>query len=338
MTKNKYKKYLSKNDLNILNRFQNERGLSEKTMGGYYTALGLYTMYCNMNLQELLNEADEEEEKGIRWKKSKLKQKLLGFRSYLLTEYTHGTVKIHFGRIKTFYNHFEIDMGYIPKINIKSVKKNEPIRFDDLLTKTELKQICDNTSPIMKAIILFMVSSGCARKEMMSITIQDFINATEEYHNGGTIQEIVVQLIHKDNIIPTFKIRRQKTNKFYYTFCSPEAVKYICNYLIVSARKFNDYTTEPLFKTNRDYLNRDFKELNDKFELGKVSGYNKVRSHMFRKFNASNLYDDGMSIEDIDSIQGRGKDNTHQSYFKDNPVKLKEKYSQHLKAVTIMEG
>lgn len=136
-------------------------------------------------------------------------------------------------------------------------------------------------------------------------------------------------------MVPTFKIRRQKTNKYYYTFCSPEAVVGICNYLIVAARRYKDYKDEPLFKTNHDYLNRDFKGLNDKLNLGKVSGYNKVRSHMFRKYNASNLYDDGMSIEDIDSIQGRSKDNTHQAYFKDNPLKLKEKYLEHIEAVTI---
>lgn len=335
MVEQKYVEFLNEEDYNLLSLFQDERGISKRTMYGYYTALGLYVSYCNMHLQELLDEADREEEEGVRWKKSKLKQKLLGYRSYLLKEYLHGTVKVHFGRVKTFYNHFEIDMGYIPKINIKSAKKNEPIRFDDLLTKEELKTLCDNSSPLIKAVILFMVSSGCARKEMMNITIQDFIDATRDYHNGGTIQEVIVDLLAHGDVVPTFKIRRQKTNKYYYTFCSPEAVVSICNYLIVAARRYKDYNDEPLFKTNHDYLNRDFKGLNDKLNLGKVSGYNKVRSHMFRKYNASNLYDDGMSIEDIDSIQGRSKDNTHQAYFKDNPLKLKEKYLEHIEAVTI---
>lgn len=326
---------LNEQDRELINRFQNERAISSRTIYGYHTAFRLYIEYCNMHLQELLDEADQEEEEGVRWKKSKLKQKLLGFRQYLIENFVYSTVKVHFGRIKTFYNHFEIDLGYIPKINVKSVTKNEPIRFDDLLTKSEIKEICNAASPLIKAIILFMVSSGCARKEMMSITIQGFIDATSEYHNGGTIQEIIVQLLARDDVIPTFKIHRAKTNKYYYTFCSPEAVKAICNYLIVSARRFKDYDKEPLFKTNIDYLNRDFKILNDKFNLGQVSGHRRVRSHMFRKFNASHLYDDGMSIDDVDTIQGRAKDETHNAYFKDNPLKLKEKYVEHLNAVII---
>ena len=335
MVEPEYAQLLNDNDYDLLNKFQMERGLTKRTMSGYYTALGLYVKYTGMHLQELLDEADFEEENGVRWKKSKLKEKLLGFRSDLMIDYLHGTVKVHFGRVKTFYNHFEIDMGYIPKINIKSVNVNEPLRFDDLLTKDEMKNVCDKASPLTKAVILFEVSSGCARQEMMNITIQDFIEATSEYHNNGTIQEIIVDLIHRDDVVPIFKIRRQKTNKYYYTFCSPEAVRYICNYLITSARHFKDYSNEKLFKTNRDYLNRDFKEINTKLKLGKAGGYNKVRSHMFRKFNASNLYDDGMSIEDIDAIQGRAKDNTRQAYFKDNPLKLREKYIKHLNAVTI---
>ena len=337
MVEPKYKQILNENDYDLLIRFQNERGLNKRTMSGYYTALGVYVQYCGMHLQKLLSEADMEEEKGVRWKKSLLKQKLLGFRSYLITNYSYGTVKVHFGRVKTFYNHFEIDMGYIQKIHIKSVRKTEPIRFDDLLTKEELRVICDDSSPLIRAIILFSVSSGCARKEMMNVTIQDFIDATSDYHDKERIQDVIVELLAKDDVVPTFKIKRQKTNKYYYTFCSPEAVRSICNYLIVSARKFKNYNTEPLFKTNRDYLNKEYKELNNKFELGFAGGNRRLRSHMFRKYNASHLYDDGMSIEDIDSIQGRSKDDTHNAYFKDNPLKLKEKYINHLNAVIIGE-
>ena len=335
MLEPKCMKFLNEDDHDILFRFSSERGLNDNTVWGYNTALGLYVNYTGMHLQELLDEADTEEEKGVRWKKSKLKQKLLGFRAYLIDEYAYGTVKVHFGRVKTFYNHFEIDMGYIPKINTKSVRKTEPIRFDDLLTKEELKLICNDASPLTTAIILFMVSSGCARKEMMNVTIQDFIDATSDYHNGGTINEVIVSLLSKDDVVPTFKIKRQKTNKYYYTFCSPEAVREICNYLIIAARPLKDYSTEPLFKTNHDYLQKDFTGLNKKFKLGKVSGRNRLRSHMFRKYNASHLYDDGMSIDDIDSIQGRAKDDTHNAYFKDNPLKLKEKYVKHLGAVSI---
>lgn len=56
---------------------------------------------------------------------------------------------------------------------------------------------------------------------------------------------------------------------------------------------------------------------------------------MLRKFHASQLYNDGMSLEDVDSLQGRGKDSTHSSYFMDDPEKLREKYIEHMNAITI---
>lgn len=62
---------------------------------------------------------------------------------------------------------------------------------------------------------------------------------------------------------------------------------------------------------------------------------NRIRSHMFRKFHASRLYNDGMSIDKIDALQGRAKDSTHNAYFKESPRKLKELYIEHMDAVRV---
>ena len=56
---------------------------------------------------------------------------------------------------------------------------------------------------------------------------------------------------------------------------------------------------------------------------------------MLRKFHSSQLFNDGLSIEIIDSLQGRGKDSTHASYFMDNPERLREVYIEHMDAITI---
>lgn len=95
-------------------------------------------------------------------------------------------------------------------------------------------------------------------------------------------------LIKRNDIVPTFKLTRQKTNKFYFTFCSPEAVNHILDYLIISKRKLKN--EDKLFKTNLDYLNGYFNEINEILNLGKVRKYNRFRSHMLRKFHASALY------------------------------------------------
>lgn len=326
---------MNSKDKEIMNGFIKVRNLNKRTIYGYNNAIKLYTNFNNMSLSELLKEAEKDEEKGIRWKNRKIKMRLLNFRVFLQNNYLISTAKVHFQRILTIYRHFEIEIHNLPQINLKNANKLKPIMFEDLPTKEIIKDAINITNPIMQAIILFISSSGCARQETLNITIQDFIDATIEYHDSDDIYEIITILIKRDDIVPTFKLKRQKTNKFYYTFCSPEAVTYILNYLIISKRKLKN--EDKLFKTNLDYLNNYFNEINESLNLGKVRKYNRFRSHMLRKFHASILYnhENGLSLEEIDALQGRGKNNTHASYFMENPKNLKEKYINSLKSILI---
>lgn len=326
---------MNSKDKEIMNGFIKVRNLNKRTVYGYNNVIKLYTNFNNMSLSELLKEAEKDEEKGIRWKNRKIKMRLLNFRVFLQNNYLISTAKVHFQRILTIYRHFEIEIHNLPQINLKNANKLKPIMFEDLPTKEIIKDAINITNPIMQAIILFISSSGCARQETLNITIQDFIDATREYHDSEDIYEIITILIKRDDVVPTFKLKRQKTNKFYYTFCSPEAVNYILNYLIISKRKLKN--EDKLFKTNLDYLNNYFNEINESLNLGKVRKYNRFRSHMLRKFHASILYnhENGLSLEEIDALQGRGKNNTHASYFMENPKNLKEKYINSLKSILI---
>lgn len=90
------------------------------------------------------------------------------------------------------------------------------------------------SDPRMKAIMLFICSSGCARAETLSLTVQDYMDALSEYlpRRKMNIFEIIDYLNDVDDIVPTFNIRRIKTNKYYTTYCSPEAVKAINAYIL----------------------------------------------------------------------------------------------------------
>ena len=326
---------MNSKDKEIINEFIKVRNLNKRTVYGYNNAIKLYTNFNNMSLSELIKEAENDEENGVRWKNRKIKQRLLNFRVFLQRHYLISTVKVHFQRILTIYRHFEIEIHNLPPINLKNTNKLKPIMFEDLPTKEIIKEAVNITNPLMKAIILFISSSGCARQETLNITIQDFIDATREYHDSEDMYEIITILIKRHDVIPTFKLKRQKTNKFYFTFCSPEAVSFILDYLIISKRKLRN--EDKLFKTNLDYLNSYFNEINETLNLGKVRKYNRFRSHMLRKFHASALYnhENGLSLEEIDALQGRGKNNTHSSYFMENPKNLKEKYINSLKSILI---
>ena len=323
-----------KNDEKLLDDLAKSRNLSYKTRQGYLNAINVYVSFNKKSFKDLLNEAEREEESGIRWKKRKLKQRLINFRIYLQEKYLVSTAKVYFQRIISLYNHFEIEIHKLPPLSTKSGNIPKPITFEDLPTKEIIRDAVEIANPLMKAIILFMSSSGCARRETLNLTIQDFIDATQEYHNKNTIKDVLKELNDNGRIVPIFRIRRQKTSKFYFTFCSPEASKEIISYLLTQN---NLKSTDKLFKINLYYLNKYFMEINDELSLGKVGTYNKFRSHMLRKFHASSLYnaENGLSLEEIDALQGRKKDSTHSSYFMENPNNLRNKYMDSLDVITI---
>ena len=215
------------------------------------------------------------------------------------------------------------------------MQKPQPIYFKDLPDKEIIKEAVSIASPFMNAVILFICSSGCGRAETLNLTIQDYIDALSEYvpRRSRNIYEIIDITNENDNIVPTFNIRRLKTNKYYTTYCSPEAVKSINAYLLTRTDHLTNEST--LFKTHPQYLINNFQKINDYLGLGKVGKYNRFRSHMLRKFHASALYNDGMSLDKVNDLQGKAKNKTDQAYFLVNPEDLKYDYIQHLPAVTI---
>lgn len=301
----------------------------------YKFATKLYCELNQMTLHELITEAEDEEEKGIRWKHRKLKTRLLKFRQYLMENYYFNTVNNTLAPILVIYKCFEIDIPPLPRIDKKSFINATPILFADLPDKQIIREAINVSSPRMKAIILFMVSSGCARKETLNLTIDSYINATKKYHDSTDIMEIIGILNNIDDVVPTFNVLRQKTQKYYTTFCSPEAVIAINSYLLT--RQDTLTPDSQLFKIHEDYLNRKFIKINNKLGLGKKGTYNRFRSHMLRKFHASALYNDGMSIDKVNDLQGKSKNKTDASYFMTNPDDLKNEYIQHLPAVTMLQ-
>ena len=323
------------NDFDLLEQFQKERRLKPKTLETYKNTVKNYTTFMNKSMVELIEEAELEEEQGIRWIKRKLRQRLIDYRVYLLDTMKLATVKTYFNRLKTVYRHFGIEIHDLPAVSTKDADISKQITYDELITKEEIREAIKVTKPVYRAIILFMLSSGCARAETLNLTIQDFIDSLQAYTKQQDIRAILDELNNRNDIVPTWKLRRIKTNKYYYTFCSPEAVQYIFSYLRSSDRELK--SGEPLFKLYDTHLVRVFEKINQQLNFGKAGTYNRFRSHNLRKFHASNLSrgEYPLSPDEIDSLQGRSKDTVRSSYFFDDPEFLKSKYVQNLEQVTI---
>ena len=311
----------------LFRKFCKDRHIKKSTIKGYDSALKAYENFHKKSISELFKEAQIEENKRIPLKDRKIKKRLLEFRSYLLnSNLSPNTSKTYFSKVKTFYLHFEFELPHLPQAKYNKIYETN---YLDLPTHEHIHEALLISPLDLKAVILFMSSSGTAKAETLSLKVKHFIQATNSYHDEGSIEFILETLDKKDNIVPTFYLKRIKTDKFYYTFCSSEASNYIIKYL--KTRK-NLKLNDPLFDFSSSVLSNRFKEINDNLNWGFKGKYRFFRSHALRKFHASNI---GLSAEYVDSLQGRSKNEVHDTYIKTNPQKLKEIYESVMSNVMI---
>ena len=296
-------------------------------------------------MEELIDEAETEEENGVRWKRRTLKKRLLQFRNYLIQNNKKNTVSTYFTQVIAVYKYFEIEIGDLTKVNPRGFHIPGEVTFDELLTHKEISQVLHVAPLWFQAVLIFQISTGCARKETIEMTIGQFKKATYPFHRKNDIIEALLILKDLDNVIPTFKLKREKTNKYYYTFCTPEAVDKIVEYLLTdrvetledgTLKLINLSDDDKLFDKEENYIPVAYYRYNDQFNFGQASdGFNRFRSHMMRKFHSNHLRKSGMSESDIDALQGRTKSTTRAAYFLDDPTVLMKKYVEHFPCLLI---
>ena len=320
----------------MLEKFIKDRHIEKSTAQGYRTAIKQYTEFHEMTINELILEAWNDETEHKHMYERRIESRVNEFRNSLIGLGTleAGTINHKMVKLQTFYTHFGVTF---PKI--KGIKdKKKQITYFDLPNKEHIQLALNSTSIQNQAIILFLASSGTGKSEAASITILDFLDATQEYHNGGELEDILDTLYSvKEPLVPTFSLLRKKTSKQYYTFCTPEASFAIIRWLkhrIDLAKMKNKKLSlnDSLFGTDARGIGSKLSKINDKLEFGFKGKSRFFRSHTLRKFHASNI---GLSEEHIDMLQGRSKDKVHDTYIKANPRHLKQVYMNAMDNVTI---
>ena len=176
----------------LFNKFCKERNVSDSTRTGYWSAIKKYENYHKQTMEELLKEALSEEESNVPLKDRKIKQRLIQYRTFLLnSNLSQNTVRSYFTKIKTFYEHFEIEIPHLPQV--KYAREYET-NYLDLPSKEHIRMALDISTLDLKAVILFMASSGTAKAETLSLSVKDFILATRDYHHNDSLNEILNQL------------------------------------------------------------------------------------------------------------------------------------------------
>ena len=341
----KKNRYFDLKSQKMLDKMMKERNCRDSTAKGYMSTIKMYTEFNQMQLYELIDEALKEQDAHIPLRETKLKQRLLDYRNYLMNipEFSQKTAKTYFSKMLTVYRHFECEIPIIP---MAQYKQEYVTTYSDLPTLNNLRQILEVSSVDLRAVICFQASSGSAKAEALQITVRQFFQGVQEYHDvlfnedEETLEKILNILEHKlaeyELIVPTFYLERIKTKKFYYTFCSPEACKWIVMDLKNRIGKTNvqEFLNSQLFDFTGSLLLTRYQSINDYFNWGNMGKFRFFRSHVLRKWNASNIQ---MTTEDIDNIQGRAKDVVHQAYIKVKPERLKKTYMEHMWRVCISE-
>ena len=134
------------------------RGLSESTYHSTKIILNHYSEFQSLPLHQLLEEADQEEEMGIRWKKRKLKIRLINYMNYLRENMTLNSAKTYLKIVKSFYSHHEIEIHKLPILNNRNAILTEPLSYRDLPDKEIIKSAVEIATPIMKALLLYKMS------------------------------------------------------------------------------------------------------------------------------------------------------------------------------------
>lgn len=317
----------------LLSKFSKTRNVTIKTEKGYEVALINYVKFHNdITLSDLIDEALKEEDLMIPQRNRKIKIRLESFREYLVDAHKCGsTIRTYLNRVKTFYRHFGVEIPELSKIKLP---KTEEVGYFDLPDKEMIQTAVRQADNKFKALIVFMASSGTAKRETLSISVGMFLDACKEYvtdtnNIGQSINELWGQ---RHNVVPIFRLKRFKTDKWYYTCCTPEAVEYILNHLMCS---FNLTRDSKLFDYTDSGLLGRFQDINDSNSWGWVGKYRKFRSHMLRKFHASNI---GLPAELVDALQGRSKNQIHNTYIKNDPRKLRDAYCKVMHNVFIFDG
>lgn len=184
-----------------------------------------------------------------------------------------------------------------------------------------------------KALFLFSACTGSARNELCTFTFKQFLEGVLPYcPTAETPKDIVKSLDGKCEelmVVPVFKMKRHKTNTYYYTAVTPECTQFMINYLKAEGQDLKD--DDRFFKLGKYGVSAAFDLVNKKFNWGNRGTYAFFSSHRVRKFNASKIKD----MDFGDYIQGRTTTKTRQAYYKIDIEDVREKYKEHMGKFTV---
>ena len=358
------------NDEEYFQQVAEAKEWSKQTMTTYKIAYKMYTEFCGNSFIELLDEAYQDEEDKTPHYRLQLRTRLNSWINHLKNKgLSKNTISSKKNGVIALYKYAGIHIPELDKISGKAFNNNpsQQLQYEDIITREEIKKSIEIADPTLRAVIITSAVTGSAKNEILSMKIRTFIEGTKEYHQMSISDNLEVEDQHNfikevleklsnidDDVVVTFKLVREKVQKNYYTFCTPECTKHILNMLkerINTREYYNENNRnshkwigldDKLFKINEYYLKDRLKIINETLGLGLAGRYRKLNLHMLRRYFATTLSNpiDGdldtiMPSEYIDAFEGRSKNSMISIYAKKNPSELKKVYMKYMYRLVI---
>ena len=323
-------------------------GLSAPTIQNYSQAVQLYEECHGADMDELICEALDEQTNQVAEHQLKIYDRIITFRNFLTAQGRIASgVEKYVTLVKGVYRKSRVRIPYIPPMNQIQAKHNDVIKFEDYLTKDEIRQGIKQLPLIQQARMMAMVTGGLSNDECSALqTKRDFIDVLYPYHRCDDDVEALKFLAESDNILWVVCMKRGKTGKPFYAIMNPETVSITAQAKLKELKK-RPYDTEArqlkemLYPTDKNYFGLCCRKVNEALNLGEAGGKTRFRPHMFRKFHSTairgnyHIGDNRLSPMEIDELQGRGMTAVQSTYIKTNPITQKMLYCQVINQVSL---
>lgn len=250
-------KYDITQDILYINFIRSKPQLSEASIIQYKTTLSKFCESTQQTLQTIINTCKEQQNKVTETIQSKtitgnkeiIEKSITKYdvndpdsyiNIYLNThiqfcksrENSNITINHDLSLIGAFLGYYNVEMPKLEKYK-RDTKKWY------LLSKEDFKFVINDSSLTHASLIKFLMSSGMRIKDALSLTIGDFMEATQEYHHYNDIDEFINNA--PQDMMGSWNFHPHKTQRFNIecqTFNDPES----SNLILQNLRKIkNEY-------------------------------------------------------------------------------------------------
>ena len=336
---------------------------SDNTKQSYLQAMQAYTDKTDKTPEQLILEAEAEVRAGRLMRERTIFTYLPEFRELLeKKELAPLTIKNRMTGICSFYKYYNIDLPVLPK-NMNRARPQKKRR--DIPTKEDIQAILKFCDPLERALVLVGASSGLAATEICNLKVSDFKKGKDlktnitvlhvtrtkeedyEFHtclSPEATMAIEIYLAYRSRAVETEdkerleQLEKQRvTSDNDYLFISRAVPDdYLSFYDLDKSKKENARLREKMRKLDTTAIMAIYRRLSEKAQMSAPSGdWNIIRSHNLRRFFNTTLLNAGASIFLVDYAMGHALDSTHDGYYRNDPQKLREHYSEYVHLLTI---